>query len=796
MKTQIYIEGNRLDLFDDEQITIRSNVQDVNDISKLYADFSQSFTVPASDNNNGIFSHYYNADIDGGYDARTRKQSTIDIDTLDFKRGKMRLDEVVIKNGQPAHYKITFFGDVIKVKDLLGDDELTALSWLSNFDHSFNATNVKTGLTTGLDFTVSSTTYEEAVIYPLIAYQRQYMYNSDSSDTTATTELVNIAYDAGRTDGVNYTELKPAIKLSLIVEAIEQKYDLNFTGDFFDSAEFEGIYMNLNKTTESLAAGLKVYEDYSSTYSGIIGGFATDGLYRTTVVPAAGFTTTKYKIRLSVNDTVVYESTNWLTRTQTKRGDISFTTSVSDGEDYTLKAEIITEEDFTFDATTEFKVAKFFVEYPQTTGSPYTSQSIVLTAAILNEIPDIKVIDFLTSLFKMFNLVITPDGENINVQDLPTWYTEGEIHDVTQYVDTETQTVKRGRIFSEINFLFEESDQILADEFRQSNNQGYGDLEFKLVDSSGTPLTDVDGERLDIEVEFENPIYERLFDLNTNAETVIQYCPYFDRNINPISGNPFLFYAPSVSVLADPIGYLGSSYEEINTSIYMPSHSRQIDTSSFNLNFNAELNEYTSSLFEDTIYKRYYEDYITDMFSIKRRIYDITAILPNSLLNTLELNDRLIIKDTRYIINSISSNLVTRKDTLELINDIYDAPLQSDVLSSSLWTPDQKSYNSQPYSDSSKYVGLSGKTISKVDTGDGTSWLTVVESTTATNVQTVNYSITANLTGMSRTVQIQVTDGINDPKFTIGQNTLTNATLNFGNPNNALLMNTIIGGRA
>ena len=249
MIVDVYIEGQRLDLHDEEQITVRSSVQDVNDISKLFADFSQSFNVPASKNNNGIFSHYYNSDIDGGYDARTRKQSTIDVGTLDFKRGKMRPDKVEIKDNEPSNYRITFFGDVIKVKDLIGDDKLFDLDWLSNFDHGFNAANVLTGLTTGLDFTVASVLYEEAIIYPLISYERQYFYNFDSSETTSTDTLVNIAYGATRSDGVSYTEMKPAIKLSLIVQAIEEKYGFVFTGGFFDSVEFADVYMNLNKKT-------------------------------------------------------------------------------------------------------------------------------------------------------------------------------------------------------------------------------------------------------------------------------------------------------------------------------------------------------------------------------------------------------------------------------------------------------------------------------------------------------------------------------------------------------------------
>ena len=63
-KVQLYIEGNRIELFNDEQIQVTSSIQNVQDISKTFTDFSQGFTVPASDVNNVFFEHWYNSDID------------------------------------------------------------------------------------------------------------------------------------------------------------------------------------------------------------------------------------------------------------------------------------------------------------------------------------------------------------------------------------------------------------------------------------------------------------------------------------------------------------------------------------------------------------------------------------------------------------------------------------------------------------------------------------------------------------------------------------------------------------
>jgi hypothetical protein len=62
-KVDLYVNGFRLDLFDDEEITINLSVQNVQDISKVFTDFTQGFTIPASPRNNEILQHYYNSNI-------------------------------------------------------------------------------------------------------------------------------------------------------------------------------------------------------------------------------------------------------------------------------------------------------------------------------------------------------------------------------------------------------------------------------------------------------------------------------------------------------------------------------------------------------------------------------------------------------------------------------------------------------------------------------------------------------------------------------------------------------------
>jgi len=76
-KLQLYISGERVDLFKDEQVSISLSQQDIKDPAKIFAEFTKTFTIPASKNNNKIFEHYYNFNIINGFDARNKVASNI-----------------------------------------------------------------------------------------------------------------------------------------------------------------------------------------------------------------------------------------------------------------------------------------------------------------------------------------------------------------------------------------------------------------------------------------------------------------------------------------------------------------------------------------------------------------------------------------------------------------------------------------------------------------------------------------------------------------------------------------------
>ena len=145
----------RVDLMEEDLITLTQVIQDVKSIDKVFTDYSRTFNLPASKTNNKIFKYWYNPDVEG-FDNQIMANARIELNHFAFKEGKIRLESVTMKHGEPSLYKITFFGNAVTLNDLIGEDKLNNLRWLNNFNHQASNANVKNGLELGLNFTIDS----------------------------------------------------------------------------------------------------------------------------------------------------------------------------------------------------------------------------------------------------------------------------------------------------------------------------------------------------------------------------------------------------------------------------------------------------------------------------------------------------------------------------------------------------------------------------------------------------------------------------------------------------------------
>jgi len=662
-KVELYIDGQRADLFQNENIEINLSVQNIKDISKVFGDFTQSFTIPASVQNNKIFKHYYNVDISGSFNASVRVDAFIEVNHNLFRAGVLELESVQVKQGQPYAYSVGFFSNVTSLKDKFGEDNLTDLD-LSAYDHTYNDTNIEAGL----DGYVSGTS--NSIIYPLISPVANWIYDSTSSDSGAN----NIWYHNGHPEhGVFYYDLKPAIKLQKILDAIESKYSITFNSDFFDSADFGKLFMWCHRRAGYMFKDQEV--GATSELIELVSGGGTpfdDTLHRFPVTASANpaliaytctaTASTEYRIDVYIND-IRFSSTKH-TGSVSNIYVVLPTLLVGDYVDMRLAPSGDGQ------AVTVAVSAGWYADTSAVTLLANTLKVPAMTTAgvvtLSEQMPEQKVSDFIGSLVRAFNLVIVPTGNGqYDIEPLDDWYAEGTTREITEYVDTEEVNINKPQLYRRINYKYNETEAILGEQYRLQNDIGYGDLRADFT---------FDGEEFDVEVGFDNMLFERLDNLH-NGITEINVGKSITRELEPYIGNPYIFYATGSILISDSntFGYVSMTDTEVEKEeFWLVSNVNAITAANVTktLNFGTEVDPYLLQGFSQGLYNTYWKDYITDLYDTQRRVFMYKAQLPLGIMLALKINDKLTIGERNYIINQLKLNLTTGEAEMELLNDV------------------------------------------------------------------------------------------------------------------------------
>ena len=692
---QLYIEGQRMDMFKDESVSLTQTIQNVKDIAKVFTNFTKTFSLPASKDNNKIFEHYYNFNIDDGFDARVKKSATIELNYFRFEKGKIKLEGVDMRDNKPYAYRVTFFGDTVDLKDLLGEDKLEALTWLNNFTHDYKMSSVKVALQAGVDKTVDSVTYTDALVAPLITHTTRLFYDSGAHGQTdyqyPNASGGNLYYQSGtgHHHGVYWAELKYAIRVHLIIKAIEEQYGITFSTDFFNTTNdpYYNLYLwmhrkkgniddpNAPETYDHLVDfGVPDTSGWNNlTISGediIVTGMTGVNKLVSTFTVFAPNETSNYTVSLIKAGTVVESFSG------TAPNSVAVSADLTNGT-YNLK--ITVSEEFTCGNASTNAVEFDASDLTQPISGQFTVSTFTIDATKTfsgtGQMPKMRVIDFLTGLFKVFNLTAyKQDDGTIKVETLDDFYASGTTYTIDEYIDMSQRTVDVALPYKEINFKFKGIGTKLAIQHAQLT-QGFdwGSIEYKGGDSA---IDEIAGGIYNVEAPFEHMKFERMLDAGNNySNTDAQVGWFVDDNDDPYLGEALLFY-PIQITNGTVISFLeqetASSGSHVQIDDYIiPSNSVSLNASTDDdvLHFNQELNEYTpSGDFDGTLFENYYKTYITDVFVPKRRIIKFKAFLPLKILRKYTLADKFIINNQEYRINSITTNLGTGESDLELLN--------------------------------------------------------------------------------------------------------------------------------
>ena len=691
MKVSIYAgqDYRKLDLYEDENISLTSKLSDVEKLSNIFTDFSDSFTLPASSINNEVFRHYYNYDIDNAFNANLRIPAYIEIDTIPFRFGVLQLDGVDLKDFYPDTYKVTFFGNTTQLNVKFGDDtldkldyiksgdtEVKAFSGLSQFDYPYNEDN--------LIKTLQNPSFLDGnIITPLINYSdKNWNYGGGNTDA-----FKNISIDTG---AISDKDLRPAIRIIKLIEAIETKYGITFSRDFFNKATFQDLYMWLNENNENELASSKVNwtsgnEEYLNLSTDIFT-YTITAInllfeFRYIITPILSDLNKEYEVYFIRNGNVVGRTTHTGAIDRT----VGFGAEINQPLPQTQNLElwVASRQPIEFFAETYHRIYQIAGGSQGTRPYRYASgnNSIIPEVRIELSIPKMKVIDFISSIMKMFKLIIRPiTTTDFYIDTIDGFYSKGNILDITDYADQSQVNIERPVIYSDIRFKFEKTDNYLGKKFRIDNNPiteiGYGDLQslYPQIENK---------KELKVDVNFENMLFENISDNNgdlLNIMTGFAASSTDDgRTFSPNKCKPILFYNNGINNHVDsPIKF---SYNDLSPITFVYSYNigntnnEYIQQVTDSINFGVETDQWHQLEIVTNLYSNYWFNWINTIYDLKQRKVKLKSYLPQRFINELSLNDRLIIGDQRFKISDYSINLVTSEVELNLFKDIYTATL-------------------------------------------------------------------------------------------------------------------------
>lgn len=663
ISVEIYIkvgeEYKRIDLHDDEKISLTSSIQNVNDLSKVFTDYTQSFTIPASKANNQIFNYWNENAVNDGFDQRIRYDAIIELNTIPFKKGQIQIEKANEKDNRVESFSVTFYGKVKQIKDLFKDDKLSILDY-SSLNHPYNFTEVSGRVNGDID---------DGVYYPLIGNQHKYEYLTGTGN--------DITVGGSPNNSIVYTDLLPAIPISKVFDFMQTQYGITFTSTLFATSYWSELYLyckNAERANiytapvvidfDSVSPALSEINLTSNTYTPSL--YWTDGIHfvlntNLTIHIEPTDLTIPYRLKIRKIDGTLHQVFDNII------GVFNSVSQIQGGEyNQTFYYEIESLIPITFD--TIIYIDKSYWNFGSGWAHQlYTvtcnTQSTVADINIADYVPDMKIVDFFNGIIKIFNLTITATSETeFNLEPLEFFYNYGNYIDINNYVINDSVDIERTKLYKRLSFKHETSNNILNNYFRNTFNRGweYGDLiwEDNYSNESAT-------------YEIKSPFEDVMWEKATNQYFVTT--SLIDKDLKPYKPKPILMYKNGLQTLFTDIqmfdgsGYTGiETYQRFSNELF-------INQSVASLNFGDEQSSWImDGSTADSLFGLWYKNYISGLYNIRCRIVKLKAIIPITKLADIKLNDKLIYKDKKYIINQYTTDLTTGEVDLELVTDFRE----------------------------------------------------------------------------------------------------------------------------
>jgi hypothetical protein len=657
MRTEIYIENNKLDLSQEIATQFTYAIDDVMDFAARNTSYSKTITIAGSPNNNKIFGNVFelnnanpynkaSPNVGLNFNASQSAQCRIFIDNIQIFKGVLRVLEIKQTERQ-IMYECSVFGDLGGFVSALGNKKLSGnTNTEDNLDFSaYNQNWTYANITDSWDNINGS-----GVLFPLIDY----------GNVTPDTLQKKIDFD--------FKAFRPAFYVKEILEKIIDNSGYTADFPFLDTALMQRLVIPNNQRVVTKATN----NIFTSTFTAT----TTANQYLPLTITFAGsFTGTNPLSYTGLNNSVINITCRPVVRIVTPVPSIatidlyigstiivSRTVFNTGSQQYTLN----------FDASNvvinngqqvSIRMSTNITSY-QLYGGVFNMVNTVSTEVpiIFDELLEMNQLiprgifqkDFFISICKMFNLYVYDDAiddKKLIIKPFNQFYS-GEILDWSNKVDRDSAwSIKP---MSEINaryyqFKYKPDNDYYAENYRKKFNEGYGDFiydtEFDFVkdtDSTevifaGTILYNLSGT---------DKIYSSIYKLSSsnttedNMDSVIRILQA--KKIPDVASYAILnnFISVGTQTVYGYAGHLDDPFTPTN-----------------DINFGAPQEIYfTATTYPSTnLFNANYSDYMSEITSKDSKLLSCQVLLDSYDIQSLDFSKYIFIDNVLYRLNKVDN---------------------------------------------------------------------------------------------------------------------------------------------
>lgn len=703
-------DGNAatIDLYENEKMHLNYKFTDLTDFSSV-GNYSREFRIPASKTNVDFFGAIFNVNFNGWFDFRKKVEATLTVNTIPIASGHVQVKKLYWQSGKLFEFEVVFFGEVPNLARLLNEKKLRDIESIvaGDLDYDLLHANVETPPNANTILTLCDK-------FNLTTYNTEGQPIYSPSDTTFEnykplyvghlTPAVKAQYlfDQILADaGVQYTSdnLSGCLE-NVYVPFVNGQY-LNATLGLNDNASNLALASDVNGLTfapsnniYNLYSALTEYQDAGANWSGGIFTvpysaqysfrLAVHGIVNT--LNGQDFGNYPLRIMVYVDDVFTYEyellQTSYLFYMNSVQ-----TFDFNQGQQVKFKLQILPQDStagtFTWDvdlygtgAVDNFGTGVELVSV----GTNLTGDACVMEY----NAPDMKQIDFITSIQKMFNLAFVPDRtlpNTLRIEPLVEYIGSGNTLDWTSKLDLSKDiayypTVDMQK--AKFTFTYTEDGDYFNSVYKD-NGRIYGRYEvtendFEVINEFAT------GEEK-VELAFASTPSAPV----ENTDVVV---PKFINSEGQ-------FVQPKPRILYYFADFFVNMYDEVSDSVVQTAvkclnnySTMNANVSDSDLNFAPEIPPHTIIANPyDNLYNRWWRNYYRELYDGQARIMEGMFALTLNDIFTFQWSDKIWIVDSWWRVLDIEGYVVGEQDVtkvklirlLDIDNDCDIVPVTANL---------------------------------------------------------------------------------------------------------------------